>query len=80
MDTPRRSAEQVAAAAAAMDRARAAGLPDDVLMVMLAARRAWWDGTPLPDTPDLIRVIQHPASKTVDRAVWQVIRRELRQR
>lgn len=38
---PDRTPDQVRAAAAAMDRARAAGLPDDVLLIMLAAREAF---------------------------------------
>ncbi|NKY10856.1 hypothetical protein [Cellulomonas hominis] len=48
MDTPqqpRRTPEQVAAAAAAMDRAPAAGFAPAPLGTMLAARAAWWGHT-----------------------------------
>ena len=36
------TAEQVAESARRMDEALAAGLPPELLQIMLAARRAWW--------------------------------------
>ncbi len=75
---PRRTAEQVAAAAAAMDRALAAGLPPDVLGTMLSARAAWWGQTDWPDRDDLARVLAHSASREVDELLWRAIRRRLR--
>lgn len=85
MEPPRRSADQVAAAAAAMDRARTAGLPDDLLTILLSARRAWWAQdtpaalfSPWPDPADLARAVAHPSSALVDEMVVRVIRRRLR--
>ncbi|QZN86864.1 hypothetical protein [Cellulomonas sp. C5510] len=81
MDTPqqpRRTPEQVAAAAAAMDRALAAGLPPDVLGTMLSARAAWWGHADWPAHDDLARVLAHPASRAVDELLWQAIRRRIR--
>jgi hypothetical protein len=77
MSTPRRTPDQVAAAARAMDRARAAGLPDELLLVLLAARDAWWHGEPWPSDHDLMRLVGHPASKAVDETLWRVMRRRL---
>jgi hypothetical protein len=62
-----------------MDRARAAGLPDELLMVMLAARRAWWDDAAgqvgsWPAGGDIEVVLAHPASRLVDEVVWQAMR------
>lgn len=81
MDQPeyaRRSPEQLAAAAAAMDRALAAGLPADVLSVLLTARRAWWGQAPWPPRADLIYVLTHPAARDVDELLWHEIRRRVR--
>ena len=75
---PRRTAEQVAAAAAAMDRAIAAGLPPALLGTMLSARTAWWGQADWPPHDDLARVLAHPASREVDELLWQAIRRRLR--
>lgn len=75
-----RTADQVTAAAAAMDRARAAGLPDDLLVILLLARRAWWSGTPWPAPEDLARAIAHPAAGDVDEVLVRTIRRRLQQR
>ena len=84
MEPPRRSADQVAAAAAAMDRARAAGLPDDLVTILLSARRAWWAQdtpdalfSPWPDLTDLARAAAHPSATLVDEVVVRVIRRRL---
>lgn len=77
---PRRTTDQVVAAAAAMDRARAAGLPDDILVILLQARRAWWSGTMWPGDADLRRAASHPAASMVDELVVQVIRRRLQAR
>ena len=85
MESPRyarRTRAQVIAAGAAMDRARAAGLPDPLLAVMLAARRAWWEdaagtvGT-WPAVGDLELVLAHPASKAVDEILWRAIRKRV---
>lgn len=77
-----RTPEQVIASARAMDRAVAAGLPGDLLGVMLSARAAWWaesDGEVgvWPPPQDLQRVLAHPASREVDRVLWQAIRRRV---
>ena len=52
----RRTAEEVVAAARAMDQARAAGLPDRLLLVMLAARSAWWGDADWPPHAELVEV------------------------
>ncbi|WP_019136137.1 hypothetical protein [Cellulomonas massiliensis] len=71
---PRRSPEQVLAAARAMDEARAAGLPGDLLVVMVAARAAWWGEGQWPARDELTAAIAHPASRLVDEVIWRVIR------
>lgn len=81
MESPeyaRRTPEQLAASAAAMDRATAAGLPADVLSIFLTARRAWWGEAPWPAREDLVYVLMHPAAREVDSMVWQEIRRRVR--
>lgn len=75
---PRRTAAQVAASARAMDQARAAGLPDESLTVLLQARDAWWAGTPWPDPVRLVEAINHPAARLVDQTLVAAIRRHLR--
>jgi hypothetical protein len=77
VNRPRRSPEQVAAAAAAMDRAIAAGLPPDALGTLLAARRAWWGETDWPPPDELALAISHPAARQVDEMLWRAIRRRL---
>lgn len=82
MEYARRSRAEVVAAAAAMDRARAAGLPDDALMVILAARRAWWSQsgphpTGWPSDAELASAVAHPAARLVDEFVIAAIRRHL---
>ncbi|WP_046530193.1 hypothetical protein [Cellulomonas sp. FA1] len=67
---PDRTPDQVRAAAAAMDCARAAGLPDDVLLIMLAAREAFWGDAPWPSRADLGRVLAEPAVQIVDEMLW----------
>jgi len=79
---PRRTAEQVRAAASAMDDALAAGLPGDLLAIMLAARTAWWSEgngelTTWPESAELQRVLAHPASRLVDEVLWRAIRRRV---
>lgn len=66
MTGPDRTPEQVLAAARALDRARTAGLPDDLLMTLLAAREAWWGERPWPDPLDLAALIAHPAATIAD--------------
>lgn len=81
MDQPeyaRRTPEQLAAAAAAMDRARTSGLPADVLSILLTARRAWWGQAPWPPRADLIYVLTQPAARGVDELLWREIRRRVR--
>lgn len=78
MDTPqqpRRTPEQVAAAAAAMDRALAAGLPPRTLGILLSARSAWWGHADWPPRDELLEVLTQPAAREVDEMLWQAIRR-----
>lgn len=75
---PDRTPDQVQASAAAMDRARADGLPDDLLLIMLAAREAFWGEATWPDPAALGRVVAHPAARQVDEVLWWAIRRRLR--
>lgn len=82
MEYARRTRAEVVAAAEAMDRARAAGLPDDLLMVILAARRAWWsestaNPTGWPTDTELRSAVAHPAARLVDEVVIAAIRRHL---
>jgi len=77
-----RTPEQVIASARAMDRAVAAGLPGDLLAIMLSARAAWWaEGTgeevAWPHPLDLQRILAHPASREVDEVLWRAIRRRV---
>lgn len=74
MGEPRRTPDQVLSAAAAMDRARAAGLPDELLAVMLAARSAWWGEAPWPGRDELVPVLAHPAAPLVDLVLYRAIR------
>ncbi|KSW30171.1 hypothetical protein ATM99_04355 [Cellulomonas sp. B6] len=53
-----------------MDRARAAGLPDEVLLIMLAVREAFWGEAPWPSRADLGRVLAEPAAQIVDEVLW----------
>jgi len=77
-EQPRRTPEQVAAAAAAMDRALAAGLPPAALGTMLSARSAWWGRAEWPARAELAQLLAHPASRQVDELLWQAIRRRIR--
>ncbi len=74
----RRTAGQVVAAARAMDAARAAGLPDGLLTVLLQAREAWWVGGPWPSPVHLVEAINHPAARLVDQTLIAAIRRHLK--
>lgn len=74
---PHRTPEQVLASAAAMDRARAADLPDYALATLLAARDAWWGQGQWPDPTDLAQVLREPAARTVDAVLIQAIRNHL---
>lgn len=78
MTGPDRTPEQVLAAARALDRARAAGLPDDLLVILLAARDAWWGLTPWPDPIDLATMIAHPAATLADAMTVTATRSHLR--
>ena len=75
-----RTPGQVIASAANMDRARAAGLPDDLLVTLLNARQSARNDGPWPDPVDLARAVAHPAAQVVDAVLVQAIRRRLQQR
>ena len=77
MDYARRTPEQLQAAARAFDTARAAGLPDALLIIALDARRAWWDLGAWPDPHDLQRLIGHPAASLADEMLCAAIRAHL---
>jgi hypothetical protein len=77
VDYARRTPEQLRAAARAFDTARAAGLPDDLLIIALDARRAWWDLGTWPDPLALQRLIDHPAAPLVDETLCAAIRAHL---
>lgn len=74
----RRTAEEVVAAARAMDQARAAGLPDRLLLVMLAARSAWWGDAEWPPHAQLAEVLMDQRSRVVDEVVFAAIKRRVR--
>lgn len=73
-----RSPEQVIAAARAIDRARADGVPAEVVAIMLAARAAWRGSTDWPPNHELARVVAVPQARQVDEVLWRVIRRRVR--
>lgn len=80
-----RPAAAVVGSARAVDGARAAGLPDELVVVLLAARRAWWsEGTghepwaPWPTREELAVAAGHPASRVLDELLVAEIRRRLR--
>ena len=77
MDYARRTPEQLRAAARAFDTARAAGLPDALLIIALDARRAWWNLGAWPDSHDLRRLLDHPAATLVDETLCAAIRQHL---
>ncbi len=74
----RRTAEEVVAAARAMDQARAAGLPDRLLLVMLAARSAWWGDVEWPPHTQLVEVLMDQRCRIVDEVVFAAIRKRVR--
>jgi hypothetical protein len=74
----RRTAEEVVAAARAMDQARAAGLPDRLLLVMLAARSAWWGDVEWPPHAQLVEVLMDQRCRIVDEVVFAAIRKRVR--
>lgn len=82
MDTPqppwRRSDDEVRGAARAMDRALNAGLPGDLLLIMLAAREAWWGVGEWPADSELIRVLMDPRARVVDEVVFAAVKRRVR--
>ena len=75
----------VAGAAAGMDRARAAGLPDVHLATLLAARTAasgqatGQPAGPWPTPVALAAALVHPAARLVDEVLVAACRRHLRQ-
>lgn len=78
-----RTAEQVAESARRMDQALAAGLPPELLQVMLAARRAWWleqrgEVGAWPDVYDLGRAVGDERSRLIDEVLYQVARQRVR--
>jgi len=77
VDYARRTPEQLRAAARALDTARAASLPDDLLIIALDARRAWWDLGAWPDPRDLERLVDHPAAALVDETLCAAIRAQI---
>ena len=77
MDYARRTPEQLRTAARAFDTARAAGLPDALLIIALDARRAWWDLGAWPDPHDLQQLIDHPAAPLADEMLCAAIRAHL---
>jgi len=77
VDYARRTPEQLRTAARAFDTARAAGLPDALLIIALDARRAWWDLGAWPDPHDLQQLIDHPAANLVDETLCAAIRAHL---
>lgn len=74
----RRTAEEVVAAARAMDQSRAAGLPDRLLLVMLAARSAWWGDVEWPPHAQLVEVLMDQRCRIVDEVVFAAIRKRVR--
>jgi hypothetical protein len=74
----RRTAEEVVAAARAMDQARAAGLPDRLLLVMLAARSAWWGDAEWPPHAQLVEVLMDQRSRIIDEVVFAAIKKRVR--
>lgn len=82
MTTPqppwRRSDEEVRGAARAMDRALNSGLPGDLLLIMLAAREAWWGSGVWPADAELIRVLMDPRSREVDEVVFAAVKKRVR--
>ena len=78
-----RTAEQVAESARRMDEALAAGLPPELLQIMLAARRAWWleqrgEIGAWPDVYDLGRAVGDERSRLIDEVLYQVARQRVR--
>ncbi|HYQ76191.1 hypothetical protein [Cellulomonas sp.] len=61
-----------------MDRAIAAGLPPNVLGLLLTARRAWWGETDWPAAAELHAILTCPQARDVDEMLWQAIRRRVR--
>lgn len=78
-----RTAEQVAESARRMDQALAAGLPPELLQIMLAARKAWWleqrgEVGSWPAVFDLGRAVGDERSRLVDEVLYQVVRQRVR--
>lgn len=83
MDTPqyaRRTPEEITAAAEAIDRAMAAGVPDRVIRLMLAARGAWWGDSTWPPIGELAEILACPDAAIVDEVVFQAVRSRVRSR
>ena len=75
--------EQVAESARRMDEALAAGLPPELLQIMLAARRAWWleqrgEIGAWPGVYDLGRAVGDERSRLIDEVLYQVARQRVR--
>lgn len=80
MDTPqyaRRTPEEITAAAEAIDRAMAAGVPDRVIRLMLAARSAWWGDATWPPISELTELLSCPGAAIVDEVVYHVVKKRV---
>lgn len=81
MDTPqyaRRTPEEITAAAEAIDRAIAAGVPDRVIRLILAARGGWWGDATWPPISELVEILACPEAAIVDEVVFQAVKARVR--
>lgn len=73
-----RTPEQILASARAMDRARRAGLPDELLAVAIATANARRGASPWPDRASLARYVADPRTRAIDEILWMAARERLR--
>lgn len=73
----RRTPEQILASARAMDRARAAGLPDEFLAVHIAVTAARRGKAPWPPAQHLAAYLADPRTRDMDEIQWQAVRQHL---
>jgi hypothetical protein len=76
--TRQRTTPQILAAARAIDRARVAGVPGEVLAIMLTARAAHAGEGQWPDRLDLARVVACHEARAVDEVLWRAIKNRVR--